>query len=126
MEEERPQSQFNMAVSYLGRMNNELCLAIEAAMRLDAFAWYHALLAFFRELSTETKNDKELQELEKISEEIHPHVCTWVNNSNRYGAPKMSYELYHKLHKFELRLRQVLKKSGLQNKMKEAAGAALR
>lgn len=125
MEEDRAQSVFNMAVSYLDRMNAEFYIAIEAAMDLNAFKWYHALLAIFRELSTEM-TEEEMTKIDDAATEIQPLVHTWVENFNRYGRSQIAPDLYQKLHKFEMKLRQVLKKSGLQNKMSEDASNALR
>jgi hypothetical protein len=55
---DRDQSEFDMAVSYLGRLNALFYQADQAAMNLDIYNWFHALLCLFRELSTEMKEDE--------------------------------------------------------------------
>lgn len=123
--EERGQSEFNMAVSYLNRMNALFYIADEAAMSLDAYQWFHSLLAIERELSTEM-NKKELDKFETIIRAIHPEVTTWVNEKNRGATVTIDAELYQSLHELEIELRKILKDAGLQNKMMEDAMNALK
>ena len=123
--EERAQSEFNMAVSYLNRMNALFYIADEAAMGLDAYQWFHTLLAIERELSTEM-NPKELEGFETKMKAIHPEVTSWVENKNRGLVSTMGKELYENLHHLEIDLRRILKDAGLQNKMMEDAMNALK
>ena len=123
--EERGQSEFNMAVSYLNRMNALFYIADEAAMSLDAYQWFHTLLAIERELSTEMK-EKELEGFETKMKAIHPEVTSWVENKNRGLVTTISKELYESLHHLEIDLRRILKDAGLQNKMMEDAMNALK
>jgi len=123
--DERSQSEFNMAVSYLNRMNALFYIADEAAMSLDAYQWFHSLLAIERELSTEMKKG-ELETFEKNIKAIHPEVTTWVENKNRGLTATIDSELYQNLHDLEIELRKILKSAGLQNKMVEDAMNALK
>lgn len=123
--DDRAQSEFNMAVSYLNRMNALFYIADEAAMELDAYKWFHSLLALERELSTEMK-PKELEELEGSIREIAPGVTEWVGRKNQSASITIESELYEKLHSLEIKLRFILKDAGLQNKMVEDAMKALR
>ena len=123
--EERAQSEFNMAVSYLNRMNALFYIADEAAMSLDAYQWFHSLLAIERELSTEM-GKKELEAFEKTIKNIHPEVTNWVNQKNRGVNITIESELYQSLHELEIALRKILKDAGLQNKMMEDAMNALK
>ena len=116
--DERPQSEFNMAVSYLNRLNALFYIADEAAMGLDAYQWFHSLLVLERELVTEMKQ-QELDDLQKEVDVIQPLISNWVRNKNRSGNSSIDQELYDRLHSFEVRLRRVMKESGLQMKMKE-------
>ena len=123
-DEAREQSEFNMAVSYLNRLNALFYTCDEAAMGLDAHTWFHSLMALFRELSTEMK-PKELTRGEKIIEKINPKVAQSINNNQRSGKSEIPQELYSDLHKFEMFIRGVLKSAGLQNKMADEASRAL-
>ena len=123
--EERAQSEFNMAVSYLNRMNALFYIADEAAMALDAYQWYHTLLALERELSTEMKPD-ELARFEKTVQGIAAGVSEWANQRTRNPNSNIDADLYLQLHQLEIDLRTVLKKAGLQNKMMDDAMKALR
>ena len=122
---DRDQSEFNMAVSYLNRLNALFYLCNDAAMELDPHTWFHALMALFRELSTEQKAE-EITEKEKEIEAIHALVETCNRDTHRTGQSTVSPALYWRLHKFEMYLRNILKKAGLQYKMKDDPGQALR
>lgn len=116
--DERPQSEFNMAVSYLNRLNALFYIADESAMSLDAYQWFHSLLALERELVTEMKQP-EVDALQREVDAIQPRVTDWVRHKDRTGSGVLDNELYNRLHQFEIRLRRVMKESGLQMKMKE-------
>jgi len=94
-------------------------------MSLDAYQWFHSLLAIERELSTEMKKG-ELETFEKNIKAIHPEVTTWVENKNRGLTATIDSELYQNLHDLEIELRKILKSAGLQNKMVEDAMNALK
>ena len=116
--EARQQSEFNMAVSYLNRLNNWFYLGGESAMNLDAFGWFQALTQIFRELSTEMKED----EIKEKNEEVIKLNEWVVRNQTKKSHTKQSQIdplLWLELHKFELFLRKVMKEAGLQTRMKE-------
>lgn len=122
---DREQSEFNSAISYLNRINFLFYQANESAMALDGYQWFHSLMALYRELSTELKPE----EVNKFKEE-KKRLANLLNQSialqNRGRARGFSQDLYEGLDNFELELRRVMKESGLQMKMKEDAGVALR
>lgn len=120
----RDQSEFNMAVSYLNRLNNLFYLTGNAAISLDMYSWYHSLQVLFRELSTEMK-DPEINQLEKDSQVILGLLARHMKRTGA-GPALVSPELYSKLHKFEMHLRRVMKESGLQTKIMDNAMLALR
>src|SRR3990167_142188 len=107
----RAQSEFNMAVSYLNRLNTIIYFCNQAALDLDMYRWFHCLLTLSRELSTEFKAKDNEQE-KKYKEELEPLISNYAVNR------KSSKNIYDKLHDFEKFLRGILKASGLQNKMK--------
>lgn len=121
---DRDTSEFNMAVGYLNRLNSLFYLADEAAMSLKVDNWLHTLLTLCRELSTEMR-DEEIEEIMKDFNKINYFVQKSVEYTERTGKIQVSNETYNSLHYMELKLRKILKESGLQMKMKQGAGLAL-
>ena len=122
---DRQQSEFNMAVAYLGRLNALFYAADEAAMELDLYTWQHSLWVIFRELSTEMK-EEEIVNFSKDIKDCANAVNQSISKNARSGKKEVSPELYEKLHNLEMQLRKVMKSSGLQMRMSEEAGRALR
>lgn len=121
---ERDQSEFNMAISYLNRLNYLFYMCDAASMDLNVHRWYHILLTLFRELSTEM-TETEVKEQEAESAKINELVTLYISRPEKalMGIPP---DLYKRLHTFELFIRKVCKSSGLQNKMKDDPRNALR
>jgi hypothetical protein len=117
MDNNRQQSEFNMAVSYLNRLNSLLTICDISSMELQVYNWYHSLYTLFREISTELKKE-EIEKYKVRFNEMSNDVNQWLNNSQR-GINKIEPELYNKLSEMEIDLRTILKESGLQNKMKD-------
>ena len=115
--EKRSQSEFNMAVSYLNRLNVLFYLCNDAAIQLDSYSWFHSLMALFRELSTEMNKD-----ITKLNVSVNKNM----GNIRRKGVISIESELYQQLHEFEMKLRKILKDAGLQTKIMEDARKALR
>lgn len=120
MGEDRAQSEFNMAVSYLNRLNALFYAADEAAMSLDARNWFHTLMALERELSTEMK-EPEVKKFSTTRATLNTQIAQNDARNMRTGRVEMLPELYDGLHEYELELRRVLKEAGLQNKMVQGA-----
>jgi len=126
---ERDQSEFSGDVNYLDRLNALLNSCNVHSMNLNVYSWYHSLNALFRELSTEMQEKKDNNEIDtanKIMKSLRDNVGKYMNRRKRHGISNIDPELYDELHTFDLFLRQVLKKSGLQLRLKEYAGSALR
>ena len=124
MDDNRSQSEFNMAVSYLNRLNALLYTADEAAMSLDVYTWFHSLMALYRELSTEMKPD-EIKSFEQKISLLEPKITVSLSVAER-GRGDIEPDVYKTLHQFEMDLRHILKSSGLQMKMQEDAMKALK
>jgi hypothetical protein len=116
--ETRQQAEFNMAVSYLNRLNAFFFLTDEASAKVNAYDWYHNLMVLFRELSTEMKQE-EINKWQKLSETLNVEVMKAYEDGVKTGVQRITPTLYFKLHNFEIELRRVLKESGLQHKVKE-------
>lgn len=123
-ENERDMSEFNMAISYLNRLNNLFYGADNAAINLDAYAWFNLLNALFREMSTEMKHD-EVEKWNVNMIRINSLIENNLKNMSKTGQIKISTTLYFELHNYELFLRKICKESGLQQKMKEDPTKAL-
>lgn len=117
LENNREQNEFNMAISYLNRLNSILYSLDNAALELDAHAWYHNLRVLFRELSTEMKDD-EIALWNQKGEQLNQAVIKQMNTNQRNQRIEIGQELYAELNTYELFLRRILKESGLQGKMK--------
>lgn len=122
--DQRDQSEFNMAISYLQRLNSLFYNCDHASMNLDAFRWFHTLMTLYRELSTEMKQE-EMDEWSIKINKISQMINTQIKDSHKNIHLTINSELYNELHLFELFIRNVLKTAGLQNRMKEDPGIAL-
>jgi len=122
--EGREQSEFNMAISYLSRLNQLFYICDEAAMELNIKQWFQTLIVLFRELSTEMK-DEEITNIKKkiklTSNLVHDYESNETSGNHEVGE-----DLYESLHELELDIRRVLKTSGLQLKMKDNPRRALK
>lgn len=125
MNSSREQSEFNMAISYLNRLNSLFYEADEAAISLDAHRWFHVLMAIFRELVTELKPDEKTNLLKK-SESINEEIVKNSRMMTKKGINAISPPLYKELNDFEIKLREVLNEAGLLKKTMDDASAALR
>lgn len=124
---DREQNEFNMAVSYLNRLNYLFSIATQSAMNLDAATWFHTLLALYRELSTEMKEEKgELKKAEQFNQDINQLISIWAQQLQLTGRKEISAELYSSLHNFELFLRSIVKKAGLQGRTMDDPARSLR
>jgi len=124
-ESEREKSEFNYAVKYLERLNYLFYRIDIAAMELDAHNWFHTLLTLFRELSTHMK-DKEIEEFNKLKESLNSKLKLAADKRVREGVFEISSELYEELHNFEMKLRKIMKQSGLEGRMIDDATKALK
>ena len=118
MAKERDQSEFNMAVSYLNRLNVLFYMADKSAMDLDAYKWYHSLMCLFRELSTEMDAD-EIKNKEEELYNINVLIQHHLRERQKTGSGRINPDLYKKLHGFEMWIRKILKEAGLQQRMKD-------
>lgn len=116
MGDERGQSEFNMAVSYLNRLNTAFYVAGDAAQNLDAPTWFHALLWLERELSTEM-SATEQQEFTARRKKLNLLIAQNTRINAKTGRQEITSDLFDELHTYEIMLRGILKDAGLQNKM---------
>jgi len=120
----RQQSEFNDAVGYLGRLNSLFYLADEASIQMDAHRWFCALMALFRELSTEMKPDEINYGTDMINQ-INPKVGHVNKEFRKSGIVSVDNELYMMLNDFEIWLRKIMKSAGLQLRMADDPSRAL-
>lgn len=125
MESDREKSEFNMAVSWLNRLNYYFYKVDEAAENLDSFAWFQGLMILNRELSTEMKDSEETEQTDKakgLFKQINQQILT----QKRTGQQGIPPKLYWELHEYETFLRKVMDKSGLLKRVQDDAYKALR
>lgn len=124
MAEDGPTSEFNMAVSYLNRLNSLLAYANVSSIETDGHGWYHALMALFRELSPHLKKEEyDIWTANMIN--LNRQVSMGLKRQNS-GETGINGQLYMDLHKFHIFLMGVLQRSGLLNRMMEDAAQALK
>ena len=122
---ERQQSEFNMSLSYLSRLNGLLWLCNTYSMDLDAHQWFMTLITLYRELSTEMKPE-ELKKFNGLISDLNGKIARNNKTTSMRGVREIHPVLWEQLHNFELELRKILKSAGLQQKMMEEALNALR
>lgn len=122
----REQSEFNSAISYLNRLNYWYHEADFGSASYDSHRWYNALINIFKELSTEMSPD-EINKFSMAIQEINPVLARSSQKlAKRSMGMAITPEVYSKLLNLELDLRQVMRESGLQLKMRDDASKALR
>jgi hypothetical protein len=119
--EVKQKAEFNMAVSYLNRLNAFFYAADTACYQRDMNGWFNALIIIYREISTEM-DTRQIVEFDKRMTEINNNIYRQQRVPLGRGIdPK----LYMSLHKFEQDLRTIMKDAGLQMKMTDDASNAL-
>jgi len=121
---EANQSEFNMAFSYLNRLNSLFYYASHHAMELNAHGWFHSVLAIYRELTPYIEDD-EMKEKNKKMDEINFMISQNTKKHQQSGTNTIDTKLYREIHDFELFLRMVLKRTGLQMRMESDPSKAL-
>ena len=124
-ETDKAQSEFNMAISYLGRLNFLFSQADEASIMLNSHTWFHVLQAIYRELSPEIKKDEQDYWAVK-TDDINNMLAKQIRLAEKSGGHGIRPELYKSLHQYELFLRSVLERAGLQTRRVDDASGALR
>lgn len=122
---DREQSEFNMAVSYLNRLNALFYACDEASMNLDSHTWFHCLITLFKELSTEMK-PTEIEAFNKDIKKINIDITKTSKINTRTGQTNIPPQLYWQLHDLDIKIRRILKEAGLQSKMKDDPRFAMR
>lgn len=123
--ESQDKAEFNMAVSYLNRLNTLLTACDQSSISLDIYTWFHSLLALIRELSTWMTQDQATA-FENVIKRVNPQVSQAYSKINRTGKVEITNELYMDLHHMELELRTIANKAGLLMKMADSALDAMR
>lgn len=123
-EEVKEKAEFNMAVSYLNRLNSLFYAADEAAIHLDIYSWFHVLTAIYREISTEM-TDPEIKICDAEIGDMNNIVMKQIQNMQRMGRNQIDSASYMKLHNFEMKMRNIMKRSGLQMKSMSDASKSL-
>jgi len=118
MQNSRDQNEFNTAIGYVTRLNILFTACDEATLDKNIDAWFSTLIVLFKELSTELK-DKEIKEYKALIRDLNVKVKLVLDTSAKTGDKSIPFNVYMDLTDFELKLRKIMKESGLQNKMKE-------
>lgn len=141
MEQEyRDQSEFNMAVSTLTRLNISLFLCSDHFRNMRLFECFHEMVILYTEVCTDMKGDLlnlvtqgELKDNKKSSvdefiimenkiAELEPLVAAY---SNHTISAEQTKDLFTKLRFMKMLLLRIMKDAGLLMKMKQDARFAL-
>jgi hypothetical protein len=122
--EELQESQFNMGIAYMQRLDFLLKTADDNSRFLDSFHWYHTLATIFRELSPEM-NEKELQEYLTELKSLNMQISQETEQNQKKGKIGITNDLYFSLNKLEISLRQLMQKRGLYNKQSKDPSKAV-
>ena len=125
MEPDRQTSEFNMAVSWLNRLNYYFYICDDASQNLDLHGWFQSLMILNRELCTEMKEAEEAEQTSK-ARALFKQINNQLQYQQRTGKKGIPPELYWQLHEYETFLRKVMDKSGLLKRVTEDAMKALR
>lgn len=122
----REKSEFNQAISYLGRLNILQYMCDDYAMNNDPFGWYNALLVYYRELAV-FMNVDERKKAEDFKLKIRPLVNNQVQRIDNFSqSNKIPAITLDSLHDFDIFLRDIQKASGLLTKEVDDAMRALK
>ena len=125
MEPDRNISEFNMAVSWLNRLNYYFYKVDEAAENLNLYEWFQGLMILNRELCTEMKPTEEEEHSAK-AKALFEKIEKQLSQQKRTGKQSIPAALYWELHEYETFLRKIMDKSGLLKRVQEDALKALR
>ena len=120
MENIKTQSEFNSSISTLNRINYLFFMCNEYSSQLDVYNWFHHLLIIRRELFEDMKPEQK-REINNIKNELSKIINNNLQNKNYHIDP----QLYDKIDKFELFLREIFDSSGMRIKRSEDARFAL-
>jgi hypothetical protein len=139
-EDFRDQSEFNMAVSTLTRLNVSLFLCNDHFRNMRLFQCFHELIILYTEVCTDMKGDllnlvtqgqiqdkkksatDEFEIMENYISEVEPMVSSFSQGT---ASPEIIKKLYTKLRFMKMLLLRIMKDAGLLMKMKQDARFAL-
>jgi ribosome recycling factor len=121
---DREQSEYSMSFNHLGRLNLILYLCDESSLSLNVDQWNHSLRVLFREITTEMKTE-EITKFKTDFEEVNKLLQQHNQNMTSKVKASIHPKLYTLLEDIEIKLRMVLKDSGLLMKMKMDARKAI-
>lgn len=111
--DESPQTaEFNMAVSYLNRLNQVLYMVAEARAQQDIYLWFKNLELLYAELIQEFTEDEQ-KEIDKNLKEKYIVLDRWHNIAMKGKGSRVEPVIYWWLHEFEAKLRRRMDSKGL-------------
>lgn len=122
--QDREQSEFNMHILYLARVDKILTNCLMNALEINAHGWYHSLMALYREIST-SMTPEELDEGQKRIDVLQPAITFLTNVQKKKGGSFIPPQIYNQLFQLEIFLRASMKRSGLLLKIQDDASKAL-
>lgn len=121
---EKQESQFNIALKQLDRVDAYLTGCGEASMELNGMLWLHCIHGLLRELSQELSQE-ECDTFFNRWKELNSQMQTENNRPLREPTKSIGIELFSELTDLEIDLRRALKSRGMLSKMKDDPSIAL-
>lgn len=131
MQQDRDLAEFNMAISYLNRLNYQFYMLADAKLRRDLATWMECLVILFTELTPEFKTTDKPEEKKKELKRLKGKVNEYIVDRNAAIVsgkipPGIEPDLYWQLIEFEGFLREIMKESGFQMRYQDDPKKALR
>lgn len=125
--EDKPfeQSEFNDALGRLNRMNGAFQDCYAAKQIMNSEVWVQALSMLYSELATAMTDDERKDKQKDVLDLISKSNMQSIELKAR-GISGIYPGLYCELLRFELFIRDVYKRAGLEGKVKEYAGGVLK
>jgi len=122
--DKQPQSEFNAAIAFLNMINTSFIIAADCMFQSNIEGWVDSLLNIFIALTNYIGKEKDVKfkEIKALKNEVNKIVI----NKNKGLRKGTDPALYWKLVEFEMWLREVYGKSGLENRMMDDAMKALK
>lgn len=113
-------SKFNSAFAFINRLNVFLSLIADARYRKDASEWLDMGIQLYAEIADDL-DEEQTKEIESEIEKLHRSVAGFQDQLNNGQNISLPWNLYIALHKFELKVKKLIKEAGYKTKYTESA-----
>jgi hypothetical protein len=125
MVSEVDKSEFNDAIGYLRNINKYFIIMNASRIKYDLDSWHSFMETLYGELYNfvpEADREKRTQELFELKDEVN----TFMNRRKNNPFIPVPKELYQKLFTFQLYIKRIYGKSGMETRIMDDATRALK